>query len=580
MLDPRALAVGRATPMQTFVEAIRAALASETELAPEEVRLERPRDPELGDLAFPCFALAKRLRAAPPAIAADLAPRLDGRLEGIAAVATGPFLNFKVDRAVLAAEVLGEIQAQGERYGGSQEGDGRTVLIEYSSPNIAKPMHVGHLRSTIIGAAIQRLHDLLGYRTVSINHIGDWGSQFGKLVVAIRHWGEGVDLEADPIRALLALYVRFHEEAEERPELEEDARAAFRELESGEQGEVRATWKRVTELSLREFQKTYDRLGVGFDHIRGEAYYEPMLDATVARAAEAGITEESEGALIVVLEGVAKDMAPCLLRKSDGTTLYATRDLAAAFLRWEENAFERSLYVVGNEQTLHFRQLKGVLQRMGLDWQERMEHVGFGLMRLPEGKMQARKGRVVFLEDVLDRAVQEAARIIAEKNPDLAGAEAVAEAVGVGAVVFNDLKRDRVKDVDFAWEEVVCFEGDTGPYLQYTHARMASILRKAAERGEGGAEPELAALADAGHILVQLGRFPELVRASAAHAEPSEIATHLLALAREVNRWYVDHRVLGQEPPLTAARLVLIRSCKCVLLNGLRLLGVSAPEEM
>jgi arginyl-tRNA synthetase len=566
--------------MQTFVERIRAALARATGTPPGEIRIEQPRDLSLGDLAFPCFQLAKSLKKAPPAIASELAAKLSKDLPGVAAVASGPYINFKIDRGELAHAVLGEIDERGPAYGHSKIGAGKTVVVDLSSPNIAKPMSVGHLRSTVIGAAIQRLHDALGYTTVGINHIGDWGAQFGKLVAAVDRWGDTVDLENDPIQALLALYVRFHDEEEKDPTLAEQGRKAFQELESGAEGKVRATWRRLTDLSLREFDKIYQRLGVRFDEIRGEAFYEPYLGPTIERIVAAGITEESQGALIVDLSSIDKNMPPCLLRKSDGTTLYATRDLAAVFHRWDLYGFTRCLYVVGADQRLHFRQLKAVLRRMNLPWEDRIEHVDFGMMRLPEGKMSTRKGRVVFLEDVLDRAVEEASRIIAEKNPDLAGAKQIAEQVGVGAVVFNDLKRERIKDVEFVWEEVLSFEGETGPYVQYTHARLASILRKAEEASGAPPETRWALLEDAGPVLLALGRFPDVVRTAADRAEPSEVAAWLLATCRELNNWYAAHRVLGQSPELTAARLALVRASKTVIANGLRLLGVAAPEEM
>jgi arginyl-tRNA synthetase len=322
---------------------------------------------------------------------------------------------------------------------------------------------------------------------------------------------------------------------------------------------------------------------VGFDLVRGEAFYEPFLEQTVARIRESGVTEVSEGALIVSLESIQKEMPPCLLRKSDGTTLYATRDLAALFHRWEEFAFERALYVVGSEQRLHFRQLKAVLRRMGLDWEERVEHVPFGLLRLPEGKLSTRRGQVIFLEEVLDQVVAEARRIIDEKNPELAGAAGVAEVVGIGALIFDDLRRERVKDVVFDLQEILSFEGETGPYVQYTHARLASILRKAEGQEHAAAraaEPDLDRLADAAGVLTTLGRFPDVVRQAAAEAEPSVLSNWLLALAREVNSWYVEHRVLGVEAPLGAARLELVAGCKSVLANGLHLLGIGAPEEM
>lgn len=560
--------------MQTFLDAIRAAITAETGL--EDPKLGRPRDPRHGDSAFPCFEYAKGKGEPPPKVAAELETALNARLEGITAKAAGPFLNFTVDRARLAETILGEIAAGAACYGTSREGEGRTIVIDFSSPNIAKPMSVGHLRSTVIGASIQRLHDALGFRTVGVNHIGDWGSQFGKLVAAVNRYGDTVDLEGDPIPSLLALYVRYHEEEESDPALVEEAREAFRELESGVDGPVRQTWKKLTELSLVEFQKIYDRLGVGFDLVRGEAFYEPHLDSAVDRVVEAGVTEESEGALVVDLSSFGK-IPPCLLRKTDGTTLYATRDLAAVFHRHEEFAFDRCLYVVGADQRLHFRQLKHVLDRMGLDWEPRVEHVDFGMMRLPEGKMSTRKGRVVFLDDVLNDAVAEAARVIAEKNPDLTDPGAVAEMVGVGAVVFNDLKRERVKDIDFRLEEVLSFEGDTGPYVQYTHARLASIERKA---GDIDTAPDWAVLESAAPILVSMGRFGEVVRSAAARAEPSEVTTYVLGLAREVNSWVARERVLGQEPGVTAARLALVRGARQVIGNALALLGVGAPTEM
>ncbi|MAE29878.1 MAG: arginine--tRNA ligase [Planctomycetota bacterium] len=572
--------------MDPFASSIRAALASHTGLDEGELRLESPRDAALGDYAFPCFPLAKALRKAPPAIATDLATGLAESLSGIEVLATGPYLNFRVERGLLASTVIGmisEAQQAGRPWGASDEGAGRTVVLDFSSPNIAKPMSVGHLRSTVIGAAIQRLHDALGYETVGINHIGDWGSQFGKLVAAVNRWGETVELEEDPIISLLALYVRYHEEEQDDPTLKEEGRAAFRELESGEDGAVRAIWRHLTELSLGEFDKLYSRLGVTFDEVRGESFYETHLEGTVKRVETTGITEMSEGALIVDLSETEKNMPPCLLRKTDGTTLYATRDLAAVFHRHQLYNFERCLYMVGSDQKLHFRQLKGVLARMGLDWEQRVEHIAFGMLRLPEGKMSTRAGRVVFLDDVLDRAVEEARRIIAEKNPSLEGADEVAEAVGVGAVVFNDLKRERVKDVEFVWEEVLSFEGETGPYVQYTHARLSSILRKGAEAGEVPSEPQAldgALLADAAPLLMALLRFPDVLRSAAAHAEPSEVVSWLLAFCRETNAWYGRNRVLGQESALTGARLALIQCSKLVIASSLQLIGVAAPEEM
>ena len=566
--------------MRAFITQIQAAVAAATQLAPEDVRGETPRDLSMGDLAFPCFPLAKALKKAPPAIAAELAETLNASLDGITAVATGPYINFQIERAALAREVLGAIEAGGASFGASDEGAGKTVLIDLSSPNIAKPMHVGHLRSGIIGMALKRLHERLGYRTVGINHLGDWGSQFGKLVAAIDRWGDTVDLDAEPIEALNKLYVRFHEEEEGDPELAEAGRAAFRELESGVDGEVRATWRKLTELSLREFDKVHARLGVEHELVRGEAFYEPFLEATVERVEAAGVTEMSQGALIVDLEGIDGKMPPCLLRKTDGTTLYATRDLAAAFHRWEEFEFDRCLYVVGSDQKLHFRQLRAVLERMGLDWWDRVEHVPFGMMSLPEGRMSTRKNRTIRLGDVLDRATEEAHKAILEKNAELPELERIAAEVGVGAIVFNDFKKERVKDVVFDWEEALAFQGDTGVYVQYTHARLCKIERTVLERDQGAGTVDLTLLEDSAGVLLRLGRFPDVLRSAAANAEPSELAQYLLGLAREISAWYDSHRVLDQEPSLTATRLALVRGARDVLANGLGLLGIAAPQEM
>lgn len=567
--------------MNQFTDRLRAALAELTGLDADAIKLERPKKAELGDFAFPCFPLAKTLRQAPPKIAAELAPKIAEAVPEIECLATGPYLNFKLDRGALASAVVGAVLAEGASYGGSDEGAGKTVVIDFSSPNIAKPMHVGHLRSTILGAAIERLHDHLGYQTVGVNHLGDWGSQFGKLIAALERWSDTVDLEGEPIRALLALYVRYHEEEESDPSLPARAAEVFRELESGEEGEVRATWRRLTELSLREFQRVYDRLNVSFDHFRGEAWYENLLDPTVDRIVASGVTEESEGALVVDLSEHEKNMPPCRLRRTDGTTLYATRDLAAVFSRFEEFAFDRCLYVVGSEQRLHFRQLKAVLQRMELDWEPRVQHVDFGLLRLPEGKLSTRKGKVIFLDELLDRAVAEAERVIVEKSPDLPNKEEVAEQVGVGAVVFHDLKKERVKDVVFDWDEVLSFSGDTGPYVQWTHARLGSILSKGQAAGlEAGADFDGSLLSDADQLCLAMGSFGDVLRVAARDAEPSILTSWVADFAREVNKWYVDHRVLSDDESLSRARLALVRAAQIVINTSLGILGVAAPERM
>jgi len=566
--------------MQEFVERIRRVIARNTDLEPDEVKVESPRDATHGDLAFPCFPLAKRQRQPPNVAAVKLAQAIAGQLNGIAVVAAGPYVNFRIDRPALASSVLGAISVKGERYGGARTGEGQTIVLDYSSPNIAKPMHVGHIRSTIIGAALQRLHAFLGYRTVGVNHIGDWGAQFGGLVVALRRWRETVDLEQDPVGGLLELYQRSKKAQDEDPDFKTEAVAAYQELESGREGEVRELWRWVTEVSLRGFDATYRRLGIAHDLVRGESFYEPLLEPTLERVRAAGVAEISEGAEIVELSSVDKGLAktPCLLRQSNGTTLYATRDLAAMFQRWEEFQFARCLYVVGSEQKLHFRQLKAVLKRLGCEWEPRVEHVDFGLLLGPgRVKLASRKGEVLVLDELIDEIVAEARGIIEEKNPELANKDTVAEQVGIGAIVFNDLKRERIKDVVFDKAEILAFEGETGPYVQYTHARLSSILSKAPA---DATPPDLALLEDAAPILLALGRFPQVVASAAEKCEPSELAQYLLALCRTISSWLTDHRVLDEDPVLCATRLMLVQGAHIVLRNGLALLGVSAPEQM
>lgn len=559
--------------LDVFAARIRAAVAAALGIAADEARLEIPKQPAFGEFAFPCFHAARARRGNAAELARGLAEKL--RIPGIAATAAGPFVNFRVDRTELAAEVLRAACSPG--FGGGSGGG--TVIVEFSSPNIAKPMHVGHLRSTVIGAALARLFSHLGHRVVRINHVGDWGSQFGKLVAAWRRWGDEAALERDPIRHLLDLYVRYHEQEGLDPELDAEARAAFRELESGAGGPVRAAWRRFTDLSLREFSRVYRRLGVEFDLVRGESWYEDQLDATLRWLRERGVVEESEGAWIVDLRGAGIE-TPCLVRTAHGTTLYATRDLAAARSRWEEFRFDLALYVVGSEQRLHFEQLRAVLRRAGCDWAGRIEHVPFGLVRLAEGKLSTRQGRVLLLGDVLDRAVELAAEIVREKNPDHPDPARAAEEIGLGAVVFHDLKHQRTKEVVFDWREVLSYEGDTGPYLQYTHARYCSILRKAGRPAPEPAAVDPALLADAGELMVELGRFPGAVREAAERREPMLLAQQLLRIAWAGNAFYRDRRVLGAERPVEDARLAAVAALRATLGLGLRLLGAPAPEEM
>jgi len=560
--------------LDAFALPIRQAVCAAIDVDLALISLERPRQEELGEFALPCFRFAKQAQMAPPALAAKLANALS--IENVSCEAVGPFLNFKIDANALAQTIV--TSAQSSTYAGGDEG--LTTLVEFSSPNIAKPMHVGHMRTTVIGAALSRIFTHLGHDVKRINHLGDWGSQFGKLVAAWQRWGSEEALSATPIAHLLELYVRYHKEEKEDETLAADSKQSFQELESGEENQTRATWRKFTEISLVEFNKVYARFGIEFDYLRGESWYEGQLDDMINWLDECGVTELSDGATIVNLEeqGIK---TPSLVKTAHGTTLYATRDLAAAKSRWEEFAFDQSLYVVGAEQTLHFQQLKAVLSRCGVEWEQRMEHIPFGLIRLTEGKLSTREGRVIALGDVLDRSVELAAKSIEEKNPELPNKEIVAEQIGLGAIVFHDLKHQRQKDVVFDWKEVLSFEGDTGPYLQYTHARCCSILRRAEKDVPSINDIDFSILEGGRELWVAIGRLPQAVREAAIKREPMLIANALLKIAAAGNGFYRDNQVLGTgDDDLEKARLVAIDTLRKTLALGMRLLGVPAPHEM
>lgn len=554
-----------------------------------ESYLEIPPDPDMGEYAFPCFVLSRRLKKSPKDISADLARQIKpvGLLGKT--LSSGPYLNFYVHRPALAAAVLGEALGKGQSYGFLSEGEGQTVLIDYSAPNIAKPFGVGHLRSTVIGSSLYRLYGALGYRVVGINHLGDWGTQFGKLITAFRHWGEEALLEKDPVQYLFQLYVRFHKEAETNPELDDEARQRFRQLEKGD-GEAVRIWEHFRELSLEEFRRLYDFMGISFDLYQGESFYNDMLAGTIELAREKGLAKESEGALVADLEPYG--LPSCLLQKKDGAALYITRDLSAAIYRYEKYRFSKLLYVVGSEQTLHFKQLFKILELMGFPWAKDCLHVPFGLIRFKEGRMSTREGNVIFLEDVLDRSIGLAGSIIQEKNPDLKDKQTAAHAVGLGAVIFGDLVNDRIKDVEFDWDSVLDFSGETAPYVQYAHARICSILRRAGrDPSPGGgltqkedpafspsegdfAEPEEQ------QLLITMSRFSEQIKRAALELKPSMLAHYLINLARDFNKFYHACPVLTAGEESKNARLMLIQGVRIVLRNGLGLLGIPAPEEM
>ncbi|MEY8662119.1 arginine--tRNA ligase [Ligilactobacillus faecis] len=550
--------------------------AIDGQLSVEEIaqKIERPKDLKLGDYAFPAFVLAKVLRKAPQMIAKELVEKIDQTgFEKVEAV--GPYINFFLDKELVSQEILTEVLTEKEHFGDKTTGNKRQVPIDMSSPNIAKPMSMGHLRSTVIGNSIALLMEKSGYQPVKINHLGDWGTQFGKLMRAYELWGSEEEVKNDPINALLGYYVRFHKEDVENPELDDEAREWFRRLEAGDE-EATRLWKWFREESLKAFTTVYDRLGIEFDSYNGEAFYNDKMDEVVEILEEKGLLKESQGAQIVDLSEY--DLNPALIKKTDGATLYITRDLAAAIYRKRTYDFAQSLYVVGNEQSNHFKQLKAVLKEMGYDWSDDIHHIPFGLITQGGKKLSTRSGRVILLEKVLDDAVALAKEQIEAKNPTLADKEAVAEAVGTGAVVFHDLKNERLNNFDFDLEEVVRFEGETGPYVQYSHARAMSILRKAQKTVDPA---KISGLSDpnAWETVRLLGEFPETIARAVAEYEPSVIAKYAIHLAKAFNKYYAHSKILVEDDQLEA-RLALVQSVAVVLKEALRLLGVKAPDEM
>jgi arginyl-tRNA synthetase len=536
--------------------------------------LENPKSPEHGDVAFPTFSLAKILCKAPNIVANELAGKIVTEdFERVEVI--GPYINFFMNKEKVSQEVLQQILHEGAHFGDFDEGDGRNVVIDMSSPNIAKPFSIGHLRSTVIGDSLALIFEKMGYNPVKINHLGDWGKQFGMLIVAYKKWGNEEVVKEQPIAALLKLYVRVNDEVKKDPTLDEEAREWFLKLEHGDE-EATALWKWFRDESLIEFNRLYDQLGVNFDSMNGEAFYNDKMDEVVRILSEKGLLQESEGATIVDLEEY--DLIPALIKKSDGATLYMTRDLAAAIYRKKTYDFAKSIYVVGNEQAEHFKQLKAVLKEMDYGWADDVYHVPFGLVTKDGKKISTRKGNVILLESTLQEADERALRQIDEKNSSLPNKEKVAHEVGVGAVKFFDLKTDRMNGYDFSLEAMVSFEGETGPYIQYTYARSKSILRKANFIFEGSKKY---ALADASswEIVKLLQLFPSIVKRAADCFNPSVIAKHVLQLSQSFNKYYAHVRIL-EESEEKQSRLALVFAVATVLKEGLRLLGVDAPDEM
>ncbi len=572
--------------MLQYVDKIAELIAPQVEgLEKEEIRnmIEIPADSKMGDYAFPCFKLAKILRKAPPLIAKGIAEAIadDPIFDKVEQV--NAYVNMFIDKEKFAQEVVSEVVEKGEEFGKSDIGAGRPVVVEYSSPNIAKPFHIGHIRSTVIGASIARIYDYLGFKVIRINHLGDYGTQFGKMIVAYRHWGNKQDVIDEPIKTLLGYYTKFHEEAEKDPSLEDEARATFTKLEHGEPEETEI-WQWFRDESLKEFSRVYDMLGIKYDSYAGESFYSDKMPRFIKELDEKGLMEEDDGAKLVRLDDYG--LTPALIQKSDGSTLYITRDIAAAVYRKETYDFYKNIYVVASQQNLHFQQWIQVLELMGYEWARDCVHVPFGLVSLADGTMSTREGRVVFLEDVLNGAVDKTREIIKEKNPDADPemVEEVAKAVGIGAVVFNELSNYRIKDYVFSWEHVLNFEGETGPYVQYTYARSCSILRNAGDevvaKAKEGFDPKYLTSESAHALTSLLYRFPDTILEAGEKYEPSIVTRHLVDIAQAFNKFYHDEHILVDNEDEKVAKVAMVIAAQTAIRNGLDILCMKAPEKM
>ncbi len=559
-----------------------ARLLSETisEIAYEDIldMLEYPPDTSMGDVALPCFKLSRILRQAPPQIANALAEKIAPSAFFEKPEPLSGYLNFKLSKAAFIENIVSDILEQGSRFGANRSGENKTIVIDYSSPNVAKRFHIGHLRSTMIGHALYRILEFNGYRCVGVNHLGDWGTQFGKQIVAYKNWGSKEAVEQGGIKELMRLYVKFHEESESNPALEEEARLWFVKMEQGD-AEALALWRWIVDISLAEFKQLYTRLGVDFDYYTGESFYNDKMEAVVEELRQKQLMVESDGAQVVDLQ--AYNMPPSLILKSDGGTLYTTRDISAALYRKQVFDFDMCLYVTGVTQALHFKQWFKVVDLMGYSWAEGLHHIPFGTVSLEGMKLSSRKGQIVLLDEVINEAVGKTLETINQKNPNLPNKEQVAEAMGIGAIVFSDLSSGRIKDVTFSWDEILNFDGETGPYVQYTHARACSVLRKA---GDAAASPALDGekiCSDEEFALVRsLYAFPEQVVQAAKDFEPSIIVRYLVHLAQAFNRFYHKHPILCDDAALKASRLALVKATQQTLQKGLWLIGVASPEQV
>lgn len=538
--------------------------------------IEIPPKADMGDYAFPCFQLAKTLRKAPPMIAADIADAI-GEQEIIDKLEVkGAYLNFFLKREIFVKDMVEKASAA--HFGSSTIGEGKTICIDYSSPNVAKNFHVGHLRTTIIGNSLYKIYSKLGYKVERINHLGDWGTQFGKLIVAYKAWGSKEAVEKDGVAELMRLYVKFHDEAEKDDSLNDQARDWFTQMEHGNK-EALAIWQWFVDISLKEYKGTYELLGMEFDHYLGESFYRDKTADVVKRLTDANLLKESQGAQIVDLEEY--NMSPCLIMKKDGSSIYATRDLAAIFYRKSTWNFEKCLYVTGQEQKLHFAQVFKVVELLGNEWaKDSLVHIPYGLVSLEGAKLSTRSGNIIYAEDILLEAIDKVKDIIAEKNPNLADKEEVARIIGVGAIIFNDLYNQRIKDVSFKWDKVLNFDGETGPYVQYTYCRCASILRTIDYDANADIDYDLLLDDEAIALLKEINRFPQVVADAAEKYEPCIVARFAMDVAQSFSHFYNTCRVNVEDDALRNARGKLVEITKTTLKDSLDLLGIQCPEQM
>ncbi|MTI60680.1 MAG: arginine--tRNA ligase [Firmicutes bacterium] len=539
--------------------------------------IEIPPQEEMGDYALPCFKLARNFRKAPGKIALELKEAIGKNKYFSEITNNGPYLNFFVNKELFARTILETILSQKEKYGAQEIGSGKNVVIDFSSPNIAKPFHVGHLRSTVIGNSLYKIYEFLGYNCIGINHLGDWGTQFGKMIAAYKKWGNDQEIKDNPIQTLLKLYVKFHDEAEKKPGLEDEGRLWFKKLEDGDE-EANKLWKWFVTLSLEEFNTIYDILNVSFDYNTGESFYNDKMADIVQSLKEKGLLQKSKGAYVVDLEDY--DMPPCLIIKSDGATLYPTRDITAAIYRKETYNFSKALYVTDYSQKLHFAQWMKVIELMGYDWADQLEHVPFGRVSSEEGALKTRKGNVILLKDLLAKSVEKVKRIINQNNPELNDKDEIAEKVGIGAIIFNDLSNSKIKDVVFNWDRMLSFDGETGPYIQYTHARANSVLEKGQTEINTLTDYSDLSNPEAFNLIKLLAAFPETIIKAMERNEPSYIARHIIDLAQGFNKFYHEYPILVEDETTKKARLLLVFATKTVIKNGLSLLGIEAPDKM